>query len=237
VVHGSQATIEVRRRARRPCIRAGKGRPQVAHTGESTGADVHDQATAAARRQHQGVDGVVDEQEVAALSPVAVQHRQFASGERRSEGGHHPAVGSLARPVHRCHRQCGELDLVHGPVTGEQVGDSAHHHPERTQRHPGVSFLHRQVACGHLAVQRPGGQCHHDLGNATQPGCLEHGERALHRPGEIGRLAAAGRRPAEMDDHLRTAQGYQRCELVGAGIEMVDLQLATDATCSGEVGQ
>ena len=98
------------RRAKRPTSRGPPRRPlglgvaghealQLPDRGLRAGADVDDQPAASRRRPHEGVDGVVDVDEVARLAPVAVDGAGLPGRLGVDEGGHHAARRPLAGAV------------------------------------------------------------------------------------------------------------------------------------------
>ena len=129
-------------------------RPQVTDRCGHAGPDVDDQSASAGRGTDHRVDGVVDVQEVAGLTPITVDQRALAGAQRVSERADHPAVGALARSVDGAHRQRSELDGVVRPVQVEHVDHCLGDDPVEADRVPGVALLDRQVAQRHIAVQR-----------------------------------------------------------------------------------
>ena len=89
---------------------AGHRRPQVADRRADARADVDDEPAATGPGSNQRVDGVVDVEEVAGLTAVAVDQRADIAAEGVSEGADDSAVRALPRAVDGAHRQGSELD-------------------------------------------------------------------------------------------------------------------------------
>ena len=114
----------------------GHGGVELVDAGLVAGADVEHQAAPPVGRPGEGVDDVVDEDEVPGLAAVAVDGARLAGQEPAGEDGHHSglAVRVLAGPVHVGQGQGGELQVVQLPVGGQVVADDLLGHPVGRQR-------------------------------------------------------------------------------------------------------
>ncbi len=191
--------------------------------GLDPGADVDDQPAAALGRPGEGVDDVVDVDEVAGLGPVAEDRAGLAGQQPAGPDGDHAgfAVGVLPRPEHVGQGQGGVLEAVQLPVGVEVV---AHHllgHAVGRDRSLRMGLLDRELGRVRVAVDRaPAGGEHH-LAGARGPGPLEHLQAADHV--DLGVVDGPGHRDpdiglgGEVEDHLRPAAGHQVDDVGGCG--------------------
>ena len=112
----------------------GDERPQIAQRRLHAGAHVDDQPAAPMAGTHQGVDDVIDVDEVARLAPIAGDPRRRAAGGRGHHRRHDAGVGSLAGAVHGRRGQRREFDPPPLPVRGQQVDDGLGHHAAHAAR-------------------------------------------------------------------------------------------------------
>jgi hypothetical protein len=139
------------------------------------GPDVADQAAAPGGGPHEGVDHVVDEDEVPGLLAVPEDGHRLAAQQALGEDGHHAglAVGVLPGPVHVGQGQGGELQGVQLAVGHQVVDAPPSWTPRRATAAGGVGLAHREVLGGRLAVEgAPAGGEDHPFGLGL-PGPLE----------------------------------------------------------------
>ena len=172
----------------------GDQRPQVAQRRLHAGADVDDEPAAALARPHEGVDDVVDVDEVAALAPVARQPRRLARARRRRRARRRPrrrGAGAARTPTTAASavNSMPEVLAVGAEQVDDRLGDDAAH-AARGER----ALLDRQVAPGRVAVERRSPAAPTttlvtpDRRAASSTPSIDVNER----PSSIGRLAVAG---------------------------------------------
>ncbi len=143
-------------------------------------ADVADEPASPVGGPHEGVDHVVDVDEVAGLLAVAEDDEGQAPQQALGEDGHHAglAVGVLARAVHVGQGQGAELEgvqltvgleVVDGRLLGDAVG---------RQRTVGQRLAQWQLRVVRLPVEGPATGGEHHTPATGQPGALEYPEGA-----------------------------------------------------------
>ena len=120
----------------RCCDKIGLGidhRREVTDRGLHSGADVDHESAAALTGAHEGVDGVVDIEQVACLAPITVDGHRLTVRKRSGPRCDDAVNWPLAGPVHRCHRERGVLHRVVVAVDREQVGDRPREHTAQSE--------------------------------------------------------------------------------------------------------
>ena len=225
---------ERRRRGAADC------RHELPQRGLDARADVDHQATAAVPGPGEGVDDVVDVNEVARLAAVAGEPRRLAVRRSVEQPGHGASLGLLTRPVHRRCRQRRELDAVVLTVGHQQVddrlGDNTTNTPWRD-----LALLDGQLARRGGAVQHRRRKGDDDLLDRRRPAGVEDAEHRGERAAELDDRRRGGDEEGEVDDMAWPSQRDQRGEIRRRRIEGVDVQLAAAARRRrpgiGEVGE
>ena len=208
------------------------------------GTDVAQQPAPLGGGPHEGIDHVVDVDEVAGLVAVTEDGHLLAPQEALGEDRHHAglAVGILAGAVDVGQGQGRELERVHLAVGDQVVDDRLLRDPVGGQGPVGQGLLQRELRLVGLAVQSPATGCEDHPLRPGEARPLEYPEGPEHV--HIGVEHRIGDRDAdiglggEMEDDFRKATAHQRHDLGGAHVHLVDGELVAGRGAGvGQIGQ
>ena len=185
---------------------------RVGDRGLLAGADVDHQPAPPARRPHQRIDDIVDEDEVAGLAPIAVHHRRPAGGCSIDERRDHTTGRALTRSVDTAQCQRRELDRMEVAIRHEQVddrrGDDAAHTTWFELRR--LTVLDRERLRRRVPVDRRRRERNDDLRHAVASRRFEGCERREECIALSCGVRGVARQQGELEDHVRVAGSRSR---------------------------